>query len=247
MEVMGIIDHGEARQQMLAERYLLNELPQEMRDAFEEHFFDCPECAFDIRAGAAFVNEAKAQLPALTAAVSPQGTGFASGLTDTKRNGRFSLSGWLKPLFASPALAGPVFATLLLVVGYQNLVTFPALRTASSEPRLLPSAALHVGSRGGAHTVVEADRKEGVALLVDVPEHASYAAYTVDLYDPQGKLAWTRKISTTEVGAEDGTLTLVIPGAGLAQGSYSLAISGSDSAGQSKQFARRSFDINFNN
>ena len=247
MEVMGTIDHGEARQQMLAERYLLNELPQEMRDAFEEHFFDCPECAFDIRAGAAFVNEAKAQLPGLTVAASPQGSGFASGLADKKRNGRFSLSAWLKPLFASPAFAGPVFAALLLVVGYQNVVTFPALRTASREPRVVHSAALHIDSRTGERAVVEADRKDGVALVVDLPQRQTYASYTVDLYDPQGKLAWTRKISATEVEAEDGTLTLVIPGAGLAQGSYSLAVSGSDSTGQSKQVVRRGFDIHFNN
>src|SRR5580658_5842851 len=103
MEVMEPMDHAEARQQMLAEKYLLNELPPEVRDAFEEHFFDCPECAFDIRAGAAFVNEAKAQLPELTAASSAQNSGAGTAFADKKRNGRFSLMGWWKPLFASPA------------------------------------------------------------------------------------------------------------------------------------------------
>ena len=63
---MKTMDHSEAVEQMLAERYLLNELPPEMRDAFEEHMFDCPECAFDMRAGAAFIDEAKLQLPGLT-------------------------------------------------------------------------------------------------------------------------------------------------------------------------------------
>ena len=53
------MEHIEAVQQMAAERYLLDELPPELRDAFEEHLFDCPECAFDLRAGAAFVDEAK--------------------------------------------------------------------------------------------------------------------------------------------------------------------------------------------
>jgi anti-sigma factor RsiW len=246
MKVMGPIDHGEARQEMLAEKYLLNELPPEVRDAFEEHFFDCPECAFDIRAGAAFVNEAKAQLPELTAASSPQGSGVRTGFADKRRKERFYLLGWWKPLFASPVFAAPVFATLLLVVGYQNLVTFPSLRTASTEPRLAPSVALHVGSRGGVHTVVEADRKQGVVLQVDVPEQAAYATYAVDLYDPQGKLAWTRKISATAVTAEDGTLSLIIPGAGLQQGSYSLAVSGVTPSGQPTELARRAFDIHLN-
>jgi Putative zinc-finger len=244
-DILGMVamDHSEARQQMLAEKYLLNELPSEARDAFEEHFFDCPECAFDLRAGEAFVKEAKIQLPGLTV---PPPQGFGSGVTDPKRNGRFSLSAWLKPLFASPAFAAPVFATLLLVVGYQNLVMLPAMRTAATEPRLLPSVALHTGSRGGAPTVVEADRKHGVALAIDVPEQGTYPTYAVDLYDPAGKLAWTQKISASEIRAEDGTLTLAIPGAGLSQGTYSLAISGVSAAGQNTEIARRAFDIHFN-
>jgi hypothetical protein len=242
---MVAMDHSEARQQMLAEKYLLNELPPEARDAFEEHFFDCPECAFDLRAGEAFVNEARIQLPELTA-TSSSPEGFGSGLPDKKRNGRFSLSGWWKPLFASPAFAAPVFATLLLVVGYQNLVMLPALRTAATEPRLLPSVALHTGSRGSAPTIVEADRKHGVALAIDVPELGTYTTYAVDLYDPAGKLAWTQKISASEIRTEDGTLTLAIPGEGLKQGTYSLAISGVSATGQNTEIARRAFDIHFN-
>jgi hypothetical protein len=148
-------------------------------------------------------------------------------------------------LFA-PAFAAPVFATLLLVVGYQNLVTYPALRTASTEPRLLHSVALHAGSRGGDATVVEADRTRGVVLMVDVPEQAAYASYAVDLYDPQGKLAWTQKISATEIGAEDGTLTLMIPHAGLVQGAYSVTLTGITPTGQGSEIARRAFNIHFN-
>lgn len=236
------MDHNEARQQMLVEKYLLNELPPETRDAFEEHFFDCPECAFDLRAASAFVNEAKVQLPELTASAAPQGSGARPA--EKKQNGHFSLLGWLKPLFATPAFAAPVFATLLLVIGYQNLVTYPALRTASTEPRLLSSVALHAGSRGSSHTAVEADRKQGVVLMVDVPQQTAYPAYAVDLYDPQGKLAWTQKISAAEIGTDDGTLSLMIPGAGLTEGSYAVAISG-DSQRQRTEIARSIFDVHF--
>ena len=236
------MDHSEAVEQMLAERYLLNELPPEMRDAFEEHMFDCPECAFDMRAGAAFVDEAKLQLPGLT--VEP-GTASSTGSglrTETPAKKR-SLFSWWRPMFASPVFAAPVFATLLIVVGYQNLVTFPALRTASTEPRLLSSVALHAGARGGEHTVLEADQKQDVVLVVDVPQQTSYASYTVDLYDPQGKLAWTQKVAASVVSTADGTLWLMIPGAGLRQGSYSLAVSGIAAAGQATEIERRAFDI----
>ncbi len=248
MTRMEAMDHSEARQQMLTEKYLLNELPPDVRDAFEEHVFDCPECAMDLRAAVAFVDEAKAQLPELTAQL-PHGaevdpkpqTGSGNGAA--RKRGLFD---WLRPLFASPAFAAPVFATLLAIVGYQNLVTYPALREASTEPRLLSSVALHVGARGGEPTVVEASRKQGVLLQIEVPEQAAYATYAVDLYDPKGKLAWTRKFSASATPAQDGTLSVEIPGAGLQQGSYSLAISGVSAAGQSTEIARRGFDVHLN-
>ena len=156
--------------------------------------------------------------------------------------------GWLRPLFASPLIAGPVFAALLIVVGYQNLVTYPALKSAATEPRLLPSVALHVGTRGGP-TVVEADRKQGVLLQIEVPGQVEFATYVVDLYDPEGKLAWTHNISAPPSGGEmDGqTLSLMIPGPGLRPGSYALAISGVSAVGQRTEVDRHIFDIHFSN
>lgn len=44
------MDHTAVVRQKMTERYLLDELDAEVRDEFEEHFFDCPECALDIRA-----------------------------------------------------------------------------------------------------------------------------------------------------------------------------------------------------
>jgi len=242
---MANMDHSEALEQMAAERYLLGELPPDLRDAFEEHFFDCPECAMEVRAGAVFVDEAKVQLPELTAAPEPTAS-RGSGLPERKRSW-FSL--W-RPFFAMPAFAAPLFAALLLVIGYQNLVTYPALRTEATEPRLLSSVALHAGTRGGEPAVVEADRTQGVELRVELPEHAAYSTYAVDLYDPQGKLAWTHNFSAALSGAQDDTLSLMIPGAGLKQGSYVLAISGTSSAdpkGPRTEIERQAFTIQFNN
>ena len=244
------MDHSEAVHQMAAERYLLDELPAEVRDEFEEHMFDCPECAFDIRAGVAFMDEAKVQLPALTAQEesAPKPAQVAPAKRADARNGQSGqqLWAWWRTLFASPAFAGPVFATLLLVIGYQNLVTYPALRSEATEPHLLPATALHAGTRGGEATSITASRKEGVLLQVDLPEQAGVASYSVDLYDPQGKLAWTHNLSADEVatsGVDAGTMSLVIPGAGLRQGEYALAIFGAASSGQRTEIERKKFDI----
>jgi len=60
LEMRGLaMDHNEVVRQKLTEKYLLNELESEQRDEFEEHYFECPECALDIRAGSEFVESSK--------------------------------------------------------------------------------------------------------------------------------------------------------------------------------------------
>jgi hypothetical protein len=232
------MDHSEALQQMAAERYLLNELTPDAREAFEAHLFDCPECALDLRAGAAFVEEAKSQLPDLTRALP---TPAPSTSREPKVKRQWWL-GWLQPAFAAPA-----FAALLLLIGYQNLVTLPALRASADQPRLLPWAPLHGATRGGAHLTITADRRHGIALPVDLPPQPSlgaYASYAFDLYDPQGKLAWTD--STAAPGDETGEsqrLSLVIPGAMLKEGAYTVAVFGVAAHGERTELDRFVFDL----
>ncbi|MGA8085858.1 MAG: zf-HC2 domain-containing protein [Terracidiphilus sp.] len=231
------MDHNEATQQMAAERYLLGELTPELRDAFEEHAFDCPECAVDLRAGAAFIGAAKVELPKLaeTSAAVPK----PEIIHPTKK--RFDWQAWLRPAFAVP-----VFAALLALVAYQNLDTIPALRKAASEPSVLPSTAFHAGTRGAAHASVEADRTKGAALSIELPQESGYASFAFDLYDPQGKELWTRTVPGSKAGSDDdGTVSLVIPGSGLTEGSYSLAIIGIDGQGSRTEIDRRILDVHF--
>lgn len=56
------MNHTEAIETQAAERYLLGELDDAQREAFEEHFFDCPVCAMEVRDTAAFVDSAKADV-----------------------------------------------------------------------------------------------------------------------------------------------------------------------------------------
>ena len=231
------MDHNEAIKEMAAERYLLNELTPELRDDFEEHAFGCPECALDLRAGSTFINIAKGELPELVAASpAPSQAEPARPIKKT-----FDWHSWLRPAFAVPA-----FAALLALVSYQNLSTIPSLRKAASEPSVLPSTAFHAGTRGSAHTPVEADRTHGAALSIELPQDSGYASYAFALYDPQGKELWTTSVTAAQAGsAGDGTVSLVIPGAGLVQGSHTLAISGIDAKGARTEIDRRILDLHF--
>jgi len=136
---------------------------------------------------------------------------------------------------------------LLLIFGYQNLVTFPALRASANQPRLLPWTPLHGDTRGGAALTIVADRSHGVALPIDLPPQPSmgaYASYSFDLYDPQGKLAWTGLAAAPADDANDNQrLSLVIPGAMLQNGAYTIAISGVTAHGERSEIDKFVFNL----
>src|SRR5271170_2980431 len=100
------MDHKTAERTMAVEKYLLDEFSPEEKDAFEEHFFSCDECARQVKLGAAFMAHAKESLkgvavstPAVTPVKEPNRRWFA----------------WLSPAFVVPAMA-----LMLGVLAFQN-------------------------------------------------------------------------------------------------------------------------------
>ena len=231
------MNHDTAVEQMAIERYLLDELTSELREEFEEHMFDCQECSVDLRAGAFFVEEAKVQLPELTRIPSAQPLNRAVKPTRDHRD----WFGWLRPAFAVPT-----FAALVAVIAYQNLATIPSLRSAATEPRLVPWVSFHTGTRGDAHLDVLADRAQGAGVLIEVPPAGSYASYAFELDDAQGKRFWTHTSPASNPSAVGGGMfSLVIPGSALQQGSYTLITSGITPQGGRTEIDRRILDVHF--
>jgi hypothetical protein len=234
------MDHTEAVQEMTAERYLLEELTPDARDAFEEHMFDCPKCALDVRSGAAFIAEAKVQLPAIAMeeAAPKQGSWQAGKPT--------RLSRWWRPVFAVPA-----FAALLSVVVYQNLVTMPALHTAADSPHVVPVAPLYGAVRSGSRAIIKADRAQGVALPVDLStdsDQGKFVSYSFELDDSQGKAAWTGTMkSSSQNSANNSQVSIVVPGGLLKSGTYSLVVSGENANGDRSELERYVFDVALSN
>src|SRR5580698_2970054 len=118
------MDHNQAVREKATERYLLNELDPDVRDQFEEHVFDCQDCALDLRSAAMFVEQSKVVL-----AEKPEAA--VARVPVQAPSGWF---GWLRPAFAVPVLA-----LVLVVIGYQS-VTNARLRQAAGSPQLLASA-----------------------------------------------------------------------------------------------------------
>src|SRR6266702_1859939 len=185
------MNHEQAIQDMATERYLLDELTPELRDAFEEHMFECPECALDVRAGNVFMSEAKVQLPQIAVQTAVQAS--REPVPEPVRP--------KKPWWAFltvPAFAAPVFAALLAVVVFQNVSTIPALRSAATEPRIIPWSSLHADTRGAETTLVQADPNRGALVLIDVPQ--GYSSYEIALNDPQGKRFWSATVTAPQAG-----------------------------------------------
>jgi hypothetical protein len=214
------MNHDEAVQLMIAEKYLLNELSPDVRDQFEEHFFDCMDCANDVRAGAVFVEKSKAVLgerPALIAARTP-GTGSEK-------------AGWM--VWLRPAFTLPVMAVLLAVIAYQSL-------TSHVRPQVLASASLNISARGSASPAIAIRQGEGFLLLVNITPSPAYSSYVADMYDPDGKVEWSIKIpaSTTQ-----DQWPVQVPGANRKPGNYGLEVRGISGSGESNVIGRRSFEL----
>ena len=225
------MDHNEALQSQACEKYLLGELSPALRDAYEEHYFSCSECALHLRSAAEFLSATReifASTPAASSAQSP-----------IRTSGWFA---WLKPAFALPA-----FAVLLLFIGYQNFVTIPQYKQAAA-PRVLPMHSLITANTLGDESLnfsVISDQPFG--LYVDVPYEPAYSAYILTLQSPSGASTPLRSINAAE--AQKTQIISVNPG--RQAGKYTIVVSGlpSPSAAPSsaKELARLQFTVALTN
>lgn len=220
------MDHDDAVRQKATERYLLDELDPELRDQFEEHLFDCQECALDVRATAMFVEQTKVILsePTTSALVKqPAGEKKSAWLA------------WFRPAFALPVLA-----VLLAVIGYQSFITVPKLTQAANEPRVGPWVSVNVSTRGTETKQVRARPGEGLGVLLNLPPEDGFTSYAIDLYNPAGKLEWSGPLSKTP--AEESR-QVYIPGRNRLPGTYTLVVRGINAAGESQELSRQSIDL----
>ncbi len=223
------MNHDVVVRQKMTERYLLDELDPQQRDQFEEHLFDCPECAVDVRAGATFVEQSKAIFAENAPETAPVRMPVAAAPV---KAGWFA---WLRP-----ALAVPVLAALLLVVGYQNLVTYPRMQQALNQPQVLPWASVNLGTWGAGGPSITAAPGKGFLLFLRIPPDGVYEHYTADLYNPAGKVEWSLTIPA--VPGQD-QWPVQVPGANRVAGTYTVAVRGTTTAGESKDLGRTSFEL----
>jgi len=227
------MDHEAVVRHKMTERYLLNELEPHSRDEFEEHFFDCQECALDVHSGTVLIEQSKIEL---AKDYKPADTPLPVTVPAPVKPG---WGAWFPATFR-PAIIIPVMAILLVVVAYQNLVTLPKMQLALQSPQVLPWASVNVGTYGSGETVIKANAGQGFLLFVRIPPEGVYSQYTAELYNPAGKVEWE---VTIPASSTQDQWPLQVPAANREAGSYSLAVRGVTPAGESKEIGRASFEL----
>lgn len=227
------MNHQQAVDLHAAEKYVLGELPEAQRLEYEEHYFDCADCALDLKAAAAFVDASRHVF----------GEQAAAALAAARASkGAPVRTAWL-PQFRWAFAAVPAFAALVLVlvVGYHRIGTIPQPRSASTQDMPSPdgptfdlgaSGTLRGGEKPANETPFVIRANQGFSLAFDFTPRTPFAAYVCQLQDTSGRV-----VLQVAVPAEKANQRFVLPVPGRSvpvPGNYRVVILGSGSAsGQS--------------
>ena len=209
------MDHLEAKRLHASEKYVLGELSADQRDAYEEHYFDCAECAEDVKSTLTFVSAGREVFREEAVPVSP-------ARKDPTLRSRWT--SW-RPMIAIPAMAA-----LLLAVGYYTRQPKPQIGEilAPGQGIVAPSFGLRGGDRlENEKTVVRVHGTDPFQLHFDfVPsQDHNFSSYTGELQDSASHVLLEFNIPADRVNKE---VNLLVPSGLLRPGDYILAVFGQD-------------------
>jgi hypothetical protein len=217
------MDHEIAIRTRAAERYALDEMENEEGLDFEAHFFECEDCAGDVKAATQFRANARAW--------------FAqhrnSELREKSREGS-RWKWWWRPVVFSPALT----AVFVALAGYSWLVTIPKLRSeraVSERIEAFQPVLLRAQTRGEPLPNVKVVRGSPAILAVSIESDREYSGYEVQVLNPSGAT-----IARTNVPAWP-TVTLRLPAAMLGNGTHTVIVRGAEDG--RPEIARYQFEV----
>ena len=219
--------HQQALDTLAAERYLLDEMTELEKHAFEEHFFDCSDCATEVRLGERIRVEVRSV------------RNLDSKTMETSARDSNVIEFNKRPAWRRPSIFVPwaVAATIALAASYQSLVVVPGLRQAVSLQSLSPIM-LREPTRGALPVVTVVPGQRFITLGVDVIAQSTKDV-RYDLLDAAGNAILSGGTPLPPSGAP---LLLLIPADELGQGRRMLIVRDSDSSGA--PLGEYSFDVN---
>ena len=238
------MEHLQAIQLKAAERYVLGELPSDLREQYEAHFFSCVACAEELSLAAAFVENSRAAMGS-----EPVTPPVRLPVAAAERP---AASGWFGA-FLRPSFAVPVFAALLLVVAYQTFLVIPRLKgtaprsvaTLGAAPQALASFSLITAdSRGGEPLKVTVAPGQPFSLYFDIPPDGHYSSYICEIEDSAGVAEFSLNISAEQA---KNAVQLLIPSSSLGPGKHAVVVRGlgtqDDATSNATEVARYPFTL----
>lgn len=208
------MEHDEAARSHAAERYVAHELSPAEREAFEAHFFECPQCAAEVSFELSFPAAVRtaSRLPQ-----EPQRAAAPAGDTSVKR--------WWDWLGHRPVMAFSFAANVVLIGGIGFFMLAGARRPAAprfTEPYFAP------GPTHGAADVHVMGSGDALYAIRFPASGAGSRMYNYEVLDAHGRREASGSLPAPASG--DGFLYLQIPIGDLPSGIHTLVVrAGSDS------------------
>lgn len=210
------MDHNEAIELQTAVKYVLGELSSPQRDEYEEHYFDCAECATDLKTLASFADTTREVLR------QEKENRFAAAAIPAN-------SGWRR--WFQPIIAVPAFAALLLVILYQYSFSIPRAgqqASGASANILFSSHPLRgVNTAGEESRILSIRPDEAFLLNFDFVPTRVFDHYIGQLEDAEGHVLMRSNIAGQNANQE---AHLPVPAGLLHPGRYVLAFYGDPGA-----------------
>lgn len=199
------MEHEEAAATLAAEKYFLDELSAEEREAFEQHYFVCERCAQEVKDLFALGAGAREALP---------GRHVESGEV-RRRSGKWErfVSAWTLPRFA---LAVPCAVLIAAIVTGWQIVRMRELM----QPREIASVMLRPETRGETAAVSASQLGPYLLLECDVPGASGDVNWSLSR-NQSSKVLHSGRASAPAAGA---SFKLLFPSSSLDAGDYTLNI-----------------------
>jgi hypothetical protein len=233
------MDHIEAVSTEAVERYLLGQLSDSECEAFEAHFFDCTQCAQELRTGAFFQENARAVFEEDSAAAPD-----TERDTNSRRRRSLWVLTWGSPWSAAPALAALALAG---VTTYQAIVVIPGLRGQLREavsPQPVASYVLPPISRGDTRALEVPAGGRFYTIYMDPAWEGSFTAYLCSVQDESGAIKFSVRLPAPAPGKP---IQILMARSLLPSGRYTVLIRNAAETGKPEtELARYSLILKLN-
>jgi hypothetical protein len=216
------MDHEHAITRKIAEQYVFGELSETDANAFEEHFFDCGDCAEDVRDEMQMLESGRDVVRD-----EPRKTESPRTATVVPIGSRRRRTWWI-----------PAAAAAMLVVA----LGVPMLRRGDSAPSMQLAHELQLDGLTRAASepqpAVTVPQGEALLLYVDVAPQDGAVRYDITVRGSDGRTVGTRSVTS-----EQTTQPVALVLSKLPAGTYEVVTEGVRSGGMRAATATQSFTI----